>query len=197
MRRHRLDIGLCDSWGFTGSILWWATVKELLKRALCTEKPHQRKFYQIKILLHSSLTQERSFLLELHSDISLNRSSFIVSANIYLISHAMLCLFFPFLCISKQGSVSLTPHQFPLPSPLPLHLFLHTELNRSSGRKGRLRSTICCINRHISLPDAFKSESVTCKFAEYLPLTYLKFITVSQSRRGKKHSEKCTEENSD
>lgn len=90
MRRQRLDIGLCDSWGFEGSILWWATVKELLKRASCAEKPHQQKFYQIKILLHSSLTQERSFLLELHSDISLNRSSFIVSANIYLTSYAVL-----------------------------------------------------------------------------------------------------------
>lgn len=193
MRRQRLDIGLCDSWGLAGSTLWWATVKELLKRALWAEKPHQQKFYQIKILLHSSLTQERSFLLELHSDILLNRSSFIVSANIYLISHAVLCLFFKksFLCISKQGSVSLTLHQFPLPFLLPLHLFLQTELNLSSGRKGRLRSTICCINRHISLPDAFKSESVTCKFAEYLPLTSLKFITVSQSREEKKNSENC------
>lgn len=46
-------------------------------RGRCARKSHhQQKFYQIKILLHSSLTQERSLLLELRSDILLSGSSF-------------------------------------------------------------------------------------------------------------------------
>lgn len=93
--------------GFTGSILWWATAKELLKRVLCEESHISRSHskWDPPAIISCS---ECSFISISGLDLMFHRKEewFIVK---YL-QPILLCLSKSYLWMTKQESVALTLH---------------------------------------------------------------------------------------